>query len=131
MHWREKELIEIIKIGGRLKTSDIISQSSMCKVTALKYLNSLMAAGHITFERIGPTKLWQINQRDISQGGEGNSSTHFQNILRMLTEFEESTGKKALVIMSVEDLDAEPVGLKLSLLDDGTLGIELKTREWG
>lgn len=53
MHWRERELVEIIKMRGRLNTSDIISQSRMCKVTALKYLKSLKAAGYITFEKVG------------------------------------------------------------------------------
>ena len=129
MHWREKELVGIIKIGGRLKTSDIISQSRMCKVTALKYLNSLKATGHITFERIGPTKLWQIDQRDGPPGERGSLSSSYQNIFRMLKEFEESTGKRAFVLMSAEDFDTEPVGLKLSLLDDGASKIELKTRE--
>jgi hypothetical protein len=131
MHWREKELVEIITVGGRLKTSDIISRSRMCKVTALKYLKSLMASGQITFEKIGPTKLWQINQHDISQGGEGNSLPHFQSIFRMLKEFEESTGKKAFVIMSAEDMNANPVGLKVSRLKDGTPSFELKTEVEG
>jgi hypothetical protein len=129
MHWREKELVEIIKIAGRLNTSDIIGRSSMCKVTALKYLNSLKAAGRITFERIGPTKLWQINRHDGPPGGMGPFSTSYQNIFRMLKEFEESTGKKAFVLVSAEDVDANPVGFKLSLLDDGAPKIELKTRE--
>jgi hypothetical protein len=131
MHWREKELLEIIMVGGRLKTSDIIDRSRMCKVTALKYLNSLRVAGHIKFERIGPTKLWRINKHDASPGGKGNSSKHFQNILRMLKEFEESTGKRAFLIMSAEDLDTDPVGLKVSLLDDGTPCLEIETEARG
>ncbi|MBU2559339.1 hypothetical protein KKA03_00415 [archaeon] len=127
MHWREKELIEIIKTGGRLNTSDIVNRSRMCKVTALKYLKVLEDQGHVNFERIGPTKLWHVNQNDISKGGEGNSSEHYQNILRMLKEFEESTGKKGFVLMSVEDFDANPAALKVSLLEDGTPKFELKT----
>lgn len=45
----------------------------------------------------------------------------------MLKEFEESTGKKAFVLMSAEDFDANPVALKVSLLEDGTPRFELKT----
>jgi hypothetical protein len=131
MHWREKELIEIIKIGGKLKTSDIIDQSRMCKVTALKYLNSLKDSGHITFERVGPTKLWHMNRKDSPRGGGGDSPLQFKNILRALREFEKSTGKKGFIIMSTEDLDSNPVGLQISLQDDGNPSFELKRTEAG
>lgn len=131
MHWREKELVEIIKGGGRLKTSDIISRSRMCKVTALKYLKSLRDAGYIDFESIGPTKLWKLNRDNVSLCGEGDPSTRFQSIFRMLKEFEDSTGKKAFVIMSAEDLGANPVGLMVSLHKDGTPSLEVKTEAGG
>lgn len=131
MHWREKELIEILMEGGRLKTSDIIDRSRMCKVTALKYLNSLRTSGHITFEKVGPTKLWQVKGYGTSQGGEGDSPPHFQNIFKMLKEFEESTGKKAFVLMSAEDLDSNPVAVKVSLLEDGTPSFKMKTEVSG
>ncbi len=127
MHWREKELLEIIMAAGRLKTSDIIDRSRMCKVTALKYLNSLRVAGLINFERIGPTKLWQINQHSTPPVGEGCHSARFQTVFRMLKEFEDSTGKKAVIIMSAEDLGTNPVGLMVSLQEDGTKSLEVKT----
>lgn len=131
MHWREQELYEIIQAGGKLNTSDIISRSRMCKVTVLKYLKTLEAEGRITFERIGPTKLWQINRHDGPPGGMGPLSASYQNIFRMLKEFEESTGKKGFVLMAAEDFDANPVDLKVSLLEDGTPAIELKKRSRG
>jgi len=129
MHWREEELIEIIKKGERLNTSDIVSRSRMCKVTALKYLKSLQAAGHVIYERIGPTKLWQVNQHNMFKEGEEPPPTHFQNILRMLKEFEEATGKKGLVLMSAENCEITPPDLKVSFLEDGISKIELKTVE--
>ena len=90
----------------------------MCKVTALKYLKSLKAAGHIDFEKIGPTKLWQIAGYDGPPGGAGPLATSYQIIFRMLKEFEETTGKKALVLMSAEDLHTKPGNMKVSLLED-------------
>ncbi len=110
MHWREKELYGIIKAGGKLKTSDIVSRSRMCKVTALKYLKSLKAAGDIDFEKIGPTKLWHANGRDRAPWGAGPFTTSYQDISRMLKEFEETTGKKAFVLMSADDLDTKLMG---------------------
>lgn len=127
MHWREIELYEIIKVGGKLKTSDIISRSRMCKVTALKYLKSLKAAGYINFEKIGPTKLWQIARRDGPPGGVG-PSTSYQNIFKILKEFEEVIGKKAFLILSAEDLDTKAVGMKISLFEDGTPCFEHTTK---
>ena len=123
MHWREKELYEIIRAGDKLKTSDIISRSRMCKVTALKYLKSLKATGRVNFEKIGPTKLWQTTRHDGPQRGV-EPSTSYRNIFRILKEFEEATGKKAFVLMSAEDLDTKPVDMKVSLLEDGTPSFE-------
>ena len=40
MHWREKELFNILK-NGKSTTSDIVSRAHMSKVTALKYLELL------------------------------------------------------------------------------------------
>ena len=131
MHWREKELIEIIRVGGKLKTSDIIEHSRMCKVTALKYLNSLRDSGQINFERIGPTKLWHLKEQATADRGAGDPSAQFKNILRMLREFEESTGKKAFILMSADDLDQNPVGVKVSLGEDGNPSFELKNEVEG
>lgn len=131
MHWRERDLYEIIMLGGKLKTSDIISRSRMCKVTALKYLKSLKDAGYIDFEQIGPTKLYHINQRDVSLGGGRGSSTHLQSIFKVLQEFEQVTGKKGFVLMSAEDCDAKPMPVKVTMLEDGTPNFELQTEVEG
>lgn len=112
MHWREKELYEIIKAGGKLKTSDVISRSRMCKVTALKYLKSLKDAGHVNFEQIGPTKLWHTGRYDGAQWGVGPLATSYQDAFRMLKELEETTGKKIFILMSAEDLYTKLEGMK-------------------
>ncbi len=119
MHWREKELYEIIRSGEKLKTSDIISRSCMCKVTALKYLKSLKATGYINFEKIGPTKLWSTSRRGIPPRGERTIFTPYQNIFKALKEFEEATGKKAFVLMNAEDTNENLTGIKVTLLEDG------------
>lgn len=120
MHWRELELCEVIKAGGRVKTADIISRSRMCKVTALKYLKALKAAGHIDFEQIGPTKLWYINENNGAPRGVGSLTTSYLDIFRVLREYEETTGKKAFVLMSADDIHTNQVGMKVSLLEDGS-----------
>lgn len=124
MHWRERELYEIIRAEGKLKTSEVINRSRMCKVTALKYLKSLKAAGYIDFEKIGPTKLWYIGKYSGALRGVGPLTTSYQSIFRMLKEFEETTGKKAFVLMSAEDLHTKPLGMKVSLLEDGSPHVE-------
>ena len=69
MHWREKNIIDVLGDGKR-KTSDIIGEVNMCKVTVLKYLNRLRCRGIIDYEKIGPTKLWYICRNNPVGGHE-------------------------------------------------------------
>ncbi len=57
MHWREKELLEVVK-EGKLTTSEIVSRVNMSKVTALKYLEGLREKKLVDFEEIGTAKIW-------------------------------------------------------------------------
>lgn len=104
MNSREERLLGVIRTGGRLKTVDIVEKAGMCKVTALKYLNSLKESGLVDFELIGPTKLWYA----VNEGGRvhGNEISHIARLefSELLKRFELMTGKKTVVIMTIEDL---------------------------
>ncbi|MCD4843785.1 MAG: response regulator transcription factor [Methanosarcinales archaeon] len=65
MHWREKELINVLE-EGRSTTSDVVKKVHMCKVTALKYLEGLKTKGKVNCEIIGPSKVWFLQKNDIS-----------------------------------------------------------------
>ncbi len=107
MNSKEEALLGIIRSGGRLKTVDIVKNADMCKVTALKYLNSLKTSGFVDYELIGPTKLWY----EVNKDGGGipkdeashKADTEFSELLK---KFEFMSGKKAVVIMPIEDFIA-------------------------
>jgi hypothetical protein len=101
---KEKELLRIIRNGGRLKTVDIVRMSNMCKVTVLKYLNQLKVKGRVNYELIGPTKLWYlVEQDDGGSGGRRPSSSAEMEISELLKGFESVIGNRAVVIMASED----------------------------
>jgi CheY-like chemotaxis protein len=57
MHWREKELLDILK-HGKLTTTEIVGRVKMSKVTALKYLDSMKKKNLVDGEEIGTSKIW-------------------------------------------------------------------------
>ncbi|VVB96785.1 Chemotaxis protein CheY [uncultured archaeon] len=61
MHWREKELLDVVK-KGKLTTSEIVSGVNMSKVTALKYLEGLRKKNMVDYEEIGPSKVWFLKK---------------------------------------------------------------------
>ncbi len=61
MHWREKELLDVIN-EKRMTTSEIVSMVNMSKVTALKYLEVLNEKGLVDCEEIGTAKIWFLKK---------------------------------------------------------------------
>ncbi len=59
MHWREKDLLNVMK-EGKLTTSEIVSRVNMSKVTALKYLEGLKEKNLVDYEEIGSAKVWSL-----------------------------------------------------------------------
>jgi PleD family two-component response regulator len=57
MHWREKELLNVLK-QGKLTTTEIVGRVSMSKATALKYLDSMKEQNLVDGEDIGTAKIW-------------------------------------------------------------------------
>jgi len=57
MHWREKELLDVLK-QGKLTTTQIVGKVNMSKATALKYLDRMKEKNLVDGEEIGTTKIW-------------------------------------------------------------------------
>ncbi len=98
LHWRERNIIELLLKHEKLKTTDIIGSTDMCKVTALKYLSRLRKGGVIDYEMIGPTKLWYVMDKGIDQNP--NRGRGQKRVFELLRDFEEITGVKANVIIT-------------------------------
>lgn len=65
MHWREKELLNVLK-NGKLTTTEIVSRVNMSKATALKYLDGMKEKNLVDGEEIGTTKIWFLkNEEEI------------------------------------------------------------------
>src|SRR5659263_253489 len=57
MHWREKELLNILKTG-KMTTTEIVGRVNMSKATALKYLDGMKEKNLVDGEEIGTAKIW-------------------------------------------------------------------------
>ncbi len=63
MHWREKELLNVLK-QGKLTTSEIVSRVNMSKATALKYLDGMKEKNLVDSEEIGTAKIWFLKTEE-------------------------------------------------------------------
>jgi PleD family two-component response regulator len=59
MHWREKELLNVLK-SGKMTTSEIVGRVNMSKATALKYLDGMKEKNLVDGEEIGTAKIWYL-----------------------------------------------------------------------
>jgi len=57
MHWREKELLNVLK-NGKMTTTEIVGRVNMSKATALKYLDGMKEKNMVDGEEIGTAKIW-------------------------------------------------------------------------
>ncbi|CAG0959666.1 Alkaline phosphatase synthesis transcriptional regulatory protein PhoP [Methanosarcinales archaeon] len=63
MHWREKELLNVLK-NGKLTTTEIVGRVNMSKATALKYLDGMKEKNLVDGEEIGTTKVWFLKNEE-------------------------------------------------------------------
>jgi PleD family two-component response regulator len=63
MHWREKELLNVLK-RGKLTTTEIVGRVNMSKATALKYLDDLKEKNLVDGEEIGTSKIWFLKTKE-------------------------------------------------------------------
>ena len=63
MHWREKELLNVLK-KGKLTTTEIVGRVNMSKATALKYLDGMKEKNLVDGEEIGTAKIWFLKTEE-------------------------------------------------------------------
>lgn len=95
MHWREEKIAQFLEKSGKQKTGDVIKNTDMCKVTALKYLSKLRGKKVIDYEMVGPTKLWYLTRENKRKKTEKQ-----KKVFELLQDFEEITGVKADMIIT-------------------------------
>ncbi|MCD6206543.1 MAG: hypothetical protein J7J06_00955 [Methanosarcinales archaeon] len=114
MQWREKQLLDILK-NGTLKTGDVIDRANMSKTTALKYLESLRARGHIGCKMIGPTKLWYCmeEEKKVDEGGGAREMVRAElkkyiyidkRVFEILEEFEDDAGIELNILVDKDGM---------------------------
>lgn len=62
MHWREKELLDVLK-AGKFTTTQIVDKVNMSKATALKYLSGLKEQNMVNCDNVGTAKIWYLNDK--------------------------------------------------------------------
>jgi PleD family two-component response regulator len=63
MHWREKELLNVLR-HGKLTTTEIVGRVNMSKATALKYLDGMKEKNLVDGEEIGTAKIWFLKTEE-------------------------------------------------------------------
>jgi len=139
MHWREKELLEVLK-RGKLTTSEIVSSVNMSKVTALKYLEGLREKGNIECEEIGTAKIWflKTEKKKIEKKIKvliADDDKNVTNIIRHFLEpdqfeiFEAANGKETLGMVFAESPDILILDIMMPDMDGYRVCEELKDHD--
>ena len=86
MHWREKELLNVLK-QGKMTTTEIVGRVNMSKATALKYLDGMKEKNLVDGEEIGTTKIWFLKtEEEIVQNEAPDSRVGGNLMTPMATE---------------------------------------------
>jgi PleD family two-component response regulator len=136
MHWREKELINILKMG-KSTTSDVVNRAHMSKVTALKYLELLKEKNMVDNEVIGPTKVWflKTDEEKIENKIKVLLVDDDENVIIIIKEslepelfeiFEAVNGKEALGMAFAKSPDILILDIMMPDMDGYSVCEELK-----
>ena len=148
MHWREKELLNVLK-QGKLTTTEIVGRVNMSKVTALKYLESMKEKNLMDGEEIGTAKIWFLktegeniqNEAPNSRAVECNDKIkvlvadddkNVLNIVRYSIDsdqfeiFEATNGKEALGMVFANSPDILILDIMMPEMDGYMVCEELK-----
>ncbi len=139
MHWRETELLNILK-NGKATTSDIVSRAHMSKVTALKYLEVLKEKNMVDNEIIGPTKVWflKTNEEKIENKIKVLAVDDDENVITIIREFlepelfeifEAVNGKEALGMAFARSPDILILDIMMPDMDGYSVCEELKKHD--
>lgn len=139
MHWREKELVNILK-NGKSTTSDIVNGVRMSKVTALKYLDILKEKNLVDNEVIGTTKVWflKTDEEKIENKIKVLAVDDDKNVITIIKEslepelfeiFEAVNGKEALGMAFTKSPDILILDIMMPDMDGYSVCEELKKHD--
>jgi PleD family two-component response regulator len=139
MHWREKELLNILK-QGKLTTTEIVSRVNMSKATALKYLDDMKEKNLVDNEEIGTAKIWflktgeEIDQNKIKVLV-ADDDKNILNIIRYSMDsdqfeiLEAANGKEALGMVFALSPDILILDIMMPEMDGYRVCEELRKHE--
>jgi PleD family two-component response regulator len=139
MHWREKELLNILK-QGKLTTTQIVNRVNMSKATALKYLDDMKEKNLVDDEEIGTAKIWflktgeEIDQNKIKVLV-ADDDKNIINIIRYSIDsdkfeiLEAANGKEALGMVFARSPDILILDIMMPEMDGYRVCEELRKHE--
>jgi PleD family two-component response regulator len=139
MHWREKELLNVLK-QGKLTTSEIVSRVNMSKATALKYLDSMKEKNLVDGEEIGTAKIWVLKtEQEIVKNKikvlVADDDKNIINIIRYSIDsdqfevIEATNGKEALGMVFARSPDILILDIMMPEMDGYMVCEELKEHD--
>ncbi|HEY6585820.1 MAG TPA: response regulator [Candidatus Methanoperedens sp.] len=138
MHWREKELLNVLK-NGKLTTTEIVSRVNMSKATALKYLDGMKEKNLVDGEEIGTTKIWFLkNEEEIVEEKikilVADDDKNVINIIRysigdQYEILEAANGKEALGMVFARSPDIMVLDIMMPEMDGYMVCKELKEHD--
>lgn len=139
MHWREKELLNVLK-QGKLTTTEIVGRVNMSKATALKYLDGMKEKNLVDDEEIGTAKIWFLKtEEEIVQNKikvlVADDDKNIINIIRYSLDsdqfevLEAANGKEALGMVFTRSPDILILDIMMPELDGYMVCKELKEHD--
>lgn len=139
MHWREQELLDVLK-EGKFTSTELVDRVNMSKVTALKYLEILKDKGLVDCEAVGSAKVWFLQNRSEKEvelvkvlvvDDDENVITIIRDILEpdLFEIYEAMTGKEALGMVFVTIPDIIVLDIMMPSMDGYTVCKKLKDHE--
>lgn len=139
MHWREKELLKVLK-QGKMTTTEIVGRVNMSKATALKYLDSMKEKNLVDGEEIGTTKIWFLKTKEEIVENKikvlvADDDKNVINIIRYSLEsdqfeiLEAANGKEALGMVFARSPDILILDIMMPEMDGYMVCKELKEHD--
>ncbi len=139
MHWREKELLNVLK-QGKLTTTEIVGRVNMSKATALKYLENMKEKNLVDGEEIGTAKIWFLKTEVEKVGNKikvlvADDDENIINIIRYSLDsdqfevLEAANGKEALGMVFTRSPDILILDIMMPEMDGYVVCEELRKHD--
>ncbi len=139
MHWREKELLKVLK-QGKLTTTEIVGRVNMSKATALKYLDGMREKKLVDGEEIGTAKIWFLKTEEEIVENKikvlvADDDKNIINIIRYSLDsdqfeiLEAANGKEALGMVFARSPDILILDIMMPEMDGYSVCEELKEHD--